>query len=473
MSLFEEVLFGAECLNTEEVSKYYPCFSKENILYMSLQGNDDADKEYIFAYVRSNLLGETYIEVDYFEDRCSDSLHRFVLKKNYMLEPTEEKLFLRITGLDWLSIDMNLFASFQEDIDKYYPEIHMPHKCEPEEVGKYLEQLYFSLFRSGAKEILFKAGLDKIAFSLNMIDDYNLIGQTPSEIFQMPMKLLKIINDLGFVERMYSIENRREEIETYLKFSSYIGKTLPNHYQWLYLNNYEDFGPEKMGSFNKYIYYRLRDCRNTVEYHYYKEFSVLQARVKGYSPYKKLPSMRNMIKALKVLKRINELLTDIENINMAIKARRNPEAFEYEDDTYMAILPENCQELIKESVSQDNCLTGYIWKYARGETNIVFVRKKDKPRTSYITMEISSDGDILQARARFNLLPKAKDFEFIEKYAKEKGFDFNLWSLLSEDEEEYLVVNDFEEELRNYIADYIRRMTGHDGYNDYGGFLWE
>ena len=68
---------------------------------------------------------------------------------------------------------------------------------------------------------------------------------------------------------------------------------------------------------------------------------------------------------------------------------------------YVIIYPESTQDIKDEAVSQNNCVASYIARVLKGECDILFLRKKDNPTKSLVTLEVR-DGKIVQAKQRFN-----------------------------------------------------------------------
>lgn len=54
---------------------------------------------------------------------------------------------------------------------------------------------------------------------------------------------------------------------------------------------------------------------------------------------------------------------------------------------FIFMCPKSQQDMSDEAQQQANCLASYIKKYINGESEIFFMRKKDEPETSYITIE--------------------------------------------------------------------------------------
>lgn len=93
--------------------------------------------------------------------------------------------------------------------------------------------------------------------------------------------------------------------------------------------------------------------------------------------------------------------------------------FTFEDDIYQVIVPRKIQALVKEGEEQHNCVGGYMERVAKGDTNVVFVRAKDKPRKSLGTVEVSNTGMVIQARAAFNKALPEDVMSFVNRFATE------------------------------------------------------
>lgn len=65
--------------------------------------------------------------------------------------------------------------------------------------------------------------------------------------------------------------------------------------------------------------------------------------------------------------------------------------YEYENDKYIIVTPHSVNELLEEANQQRNCLACYANSYANGRAQIFFMRKKNAPEKSYISIEMSSD----------------------------------------------------------------------------------
>ena len=95
------------------------------------------------------------------------------------------------------------------------------------------------------------------------------------------------------------------------------------------------------------------------------------------------------------------------------------EKYEYSDGTYSVIVPETLSDIIFEGQEQHNCVAGYCTRHADGKRTILFIRRTARPGKSFVTVEMSAGGKIVQAMASHNKNPDADVLRFIDSYKKE------------------------------------------------------
>ena len=81
--------------------------------------------------------------------------------------------------------------------------------------------------------------------------------------------------------------------------------------------------------------------------------------------------------------------------------KRIKKEYEFEYKDYCFIYPKSTNDIKNEAVAQNNCVASYIDGVIGGSCDIMFLRKKDTPDKSLVTIEIRN-GKIVQARRRFN-----------------------------------------------------------------------
>ena len=97
--------------------------------------------------------------------------------------------------------------------------------------------------------------------------------------------------------------------------------------------------------------------------------------------------------------------------------------YEITHKEYKFFYPRSTQEIKDEAVQQHNCVASYIDRVINGDCHIMFLRKKDAPNQSVVTIEVRN-GKIVQAFQAYNRMCNEAQNEAIEafnkKFSKEK-----------------------------------------------------
>lgn len=76
--------------------------------------------------------------------------------------------------------------------------------------------------------------------------------------------------------------------------------------------------------------------------------------------------------------------------------------YEYENDKYMIVAPEEPEELAIEGITLHHCVKSYIDRVIANTTNILFLRKVKEPEIPFFTIEITNDNVIQQVHGSCN-----------------------------------------------------------------------
>lgn len=87
--------------------------------------------------------------------------------------------------------------------------------------------------------------------------------------------------------------------------------------------------------------------------------------------------------------------------NEQMFARRVKPQMEHNIDDYTFIYPKTPQDIKDEAVQQNNCVASYIDRVIEGRCDIVFMRRKESPEHSLVTLEVV-DGKVVQRKQRYN-----------------------------------------------------------------------
>ena len=88
---------------------------------------------------------------------------------------------------------------------------------------------------------------------------------------------------------------------------------------------------------------------------------------------------------------------------------------EFKTKDYIFIYPNTPQDIKDEAVMQTNCVASYIDKVINGSCHIMFLRKKEEPNQSLVTLEIKNY-KVVQSRRAFNKDPLPEEHEAIKQF---------------------------------------------------------
>ena len=111
-----------------------------------------------------------------------------------------------------------------------------------------------------------------------------------------------------------------------------------------------------------------------------------------------------------------------KNFHEEMFQNRIKKEYECTYKNYIFIYPDCTQDIKDEAVMQNNCVASYIDRVIDGECHIMFLRNKDNPDKSLVTLEIRNNR-IVQALRHFNNPITDQDLEAIDFWNKkyEKG----------------------------------------------------
>lgn len=91
-------------------------------------------------------------------------------------------------------------------------------------------------------------------------------------------------------------------------------------------------------------------------------------------------------------------------------------ALEYSSGNLILRQPESIEEIADEGAALNHCVGGYAERHANGKLHILFIRTVDKPDVPYYTMELSTEGKIIQVRGFRNCDMTPEVGAFVERY---------------------------------------------------------
>lgn len=391
-------------------NNYYPNVDKDLFFYMVTNSNHLICFPYI-EYTKENNL---YIDIYIWDNKLLEGYRRFVLEYGYSLHDEDEDVFLQYLKED-IIVEDTLFKKLIKKIEEAYPEIHLKRYADWRHS---LLHIYYTFYRSGPYEILFKANLNHLAVELDCIDEYNLIGSSPEKIFDVQLGMLCALNSTVGLSLIKDVDGRKWARRLYSKFHNLIRGTMINRYQWGYLKELE----ECEGTLNKKMYRFLSKLSCDMQYYTYLKYMERKQIVDDYyDALPQFPEEDDLEDYADICDMIEWYIEHEAYINHRLKekATKYGQDYCYETKDYIIYMPSSLDELLVEAQSQHNCLYKYVLKMAYGNTVILFMREKSKKDEALITIEIEN-GEILQALQAFNQEIGTGHQLFLKEYAKIK-----------------------------------------------------
>ena len=128
---------------------------------------------------------------------------------------------------------------------------------------------------------------------------------------------------------------------------------------------------------------------------------------------------------------IRERNADKKYAGIKENSEKNQEHFAYEKEGLLILVPGSASDIIREGREQHHCVGAsnlYMERMQKGESYILFLRKKEEPEKPYYTLEVTWDGRVRQSYGAFDRKPDQEKidnwlrfFSRAVKKRKEKG----------------------------------------------------
>ncbi|MBP3254921.1 MAG: PcfJ domain-containing protein [Clostridia bacterium] len=113
-----------------------------------------------------------------------------------------------------------------------------------------------------------------------------------------------------------------------------------------------------------------------------------------------------------------KVVEDRETREKIIKRYAELKKNEYDNKIFFIRPAKSLSDMKDEAKQQSNCIyTNYSGKYAKGETDIYFMRKVDNPKKSLVTLEVK-EGKIRQKYQKLNRITTDEQDKFIKEWEK-------------------------------------------------------
>lgn len=107
------------------------------------------------------------------------------------------------------------------------------------------------------------------------------------------------------------------------------------------------------------------------------------------------------------------------NIKIGKRLKKLEDKYCFENKGLVIRPAKDSLELLEEGKKLSHCVGGYAGRYARGEADILLIRKAEDPNTPYFTMEVIKN-QIVQVRGKMNCSPNPEVKRLIKIFEAEK-----------------------------------------------------
>lgn len=323
-------------------------------------------------------------------------------------------------------------ASFEE-IKKNSPDIY--YKTGLKEYldcfsESYMTKLYllFRFFQVYTKkpsnksiELLLKAGYKELSIQLiNTESKYRTMPEfkTIKDLLPLPKNLLKLFKQGNLADRY--IYDRLEcvvEINKYYRLSEkealWVYENQPRHL----LENAELVFKKYNYNLSSIILYIEKKCNVSLfESNNAMYYFVDYVRISDMMDLKFDKYPTDIKKAHDEVSNAYSVIMSENEEKFFKKTMEKHKYLEYEDDDFVILLPKKPLDLAKEGTNQRNCVSTYARRVAEEKCVIVFMRKKEDPNSSYITIEVVNNNPVQIRGFANSIVSNQKELNFINKW---------------------------------------------------------
>ena len=304
---------------------------------------------------------------------------------------------------------------------------------------KYIEFL-LSENNDNVLELTGKAGLGHIANILDSLNVLNKEGKNLKEIFKLPIKALRNINNEEICKNMNNTTMKALQ-EVYNIQPAIFNEKITLTEIRLILSKFANIGVT-ISIFKKEPKSIMDYCRyckdlDDEDYRLFVDYSNM-CNIENLWPYKKFPEKNKLKEAHDLMinyTREKALAKQNEQFEFAVNTEAynnflNVSEIFLSKYPYVILKPRNAQDLIDESYNMRNCVRSYISQVANRSTYILFLRYKENKSKSFITIEVNNMMELMQVKAKCNAEPPQDVKEWIKKYCSLKDIDYSFcWDL--------------------------------------------
>ena len=213
----DRMFYRCDEMKDLKISEYpmLDAYKLDNMYSVARSFPDDA---FIFAFVKKTESNEPFIEIYMckYEDNYENFYKRYVWKKGTRLLQEDEDSLMECLDSEVFYSEANI-SRFVNDCVENFPEVYFTGFSKKSLNIKYM---YFAI-HEGNMERVYKARLFNIAEYLERGEINDLaVGSgytSPSKLFELPMRLLIILDKIHGIEYLKTKETRKTVLKIYNK----------------------------------------------------------------------------------------------------------------------------------------------------------------------------------------------------------------------------------------------------------------
>lgn len=383
-----------------------------------------------YAQMRQIIfLKEVFFEVCLIQGIVSEGKMN-VEKKGYAYISKNYILNFNIENMSDLMDSTLIYSQFHYDeFEKRYPDVMLKNYITSG--GKFIIPFLVSMNHNHVMELAGKAGCGYIADRIYSEKNFNWNnlnkkGTNLKKVFGLPIKAMRNLNkkeiqfgsntvDFSFLQRVYKAQPSIFNMNLTISMIKFI------EYESLMNNNF--FQKEiKTKLFLNML--RFVSHLNLEEEHLYQDYLQMcranNLRDDGWIP-KNLQVAHDAI-----MNYMNEKREVIRQKDFYLAVQRDAyQRLIWEYGNYCFLIPRDAEDLVNESYQQRNCVRSYINSVSNGYTYVVFMRLKSKKSSSHITIEVSNNYYLRQAKGKGNSVINDDACKVVKLWCEEKGINYD------------------------------------------------
>ncbi|MCR4610455.1 MAG: PcfJ domain-containing protein [Lachnospiraceae bacterium] len=414
---------------------------------------------FLYIFRITPYIDALFIEYDSeYNPRISS---RFTFYDGYTW-PASEEIFFHRKCLN--NVKCAFDPDILDEIYAYYNKLHPEWNLRRYILNrlKVLDHIYNCMRKNSAKELLYKAGLDELAFNIYELDELDLLSTKPSDIFGgLSMNVLKSLN-CGYGIRLLKDDETRNFVKEINASHPNIFKKKFNDAQCLYMTFLIDNeltpievgrlfeahrgGFERIWSLSQMELYRpsdddciaqrqsvlVKDIYDYIDQRKKEIIEKLNEEIGVTDPiYKDFIDRMFSNDEIRVNNTISQLKKylgkDRKEYDKIMRRRvreKNPD-WQERDHGYVVRYPQTINDFWREAIYMQNCLSGYAPAILEGDTTIMFIRREEDVNKPFITMEIY-ENTLTQAYHRFNKECTSTEKKWIRDYCTRHEIDYKM-----------------------------------------------